>query len=251
MKSPAIASIEKMLTKIEIAERERFEKRQFRRAAADMLGKASKDALKKRIADAARGKEGADPIDVEALAEQLREQACADETDSKQRRLWATDATIEKLGELVSNGMRRCRPMIVWCDELGGLLHSFDREGHESARDFYLAAWSVQTHRVDRIARGELFLRDLAISIFGAMTPGPFEKYVREAAGGESADGFLQRLQFLVYPDQGAEWRHVDLRITSPRRACSSSSSGSLRSTRMMTRQTQGAQLHRAGTGGF
>jgi hypothetical protein len=42
------------------------------------------------------------------------------------------------------------------------------------------------------------------------MTPGPFERYVREAADGDGADGFLQCMQLMVYPDQPKEWRAVD-----------------------------------------
>ncbi len=72
-------------------------------------------------------------------------------------------------------------------------------------------AWSVTNHSVDRVTRGSLFCRDLAISIFGAMTPGPFERYM-QAAGGDGADGFLQRLQLMVYPDPPKEWRAVDRR---------------------------------------
>ena len=111
---------------------------------------------------------------------------------------------------MVANGNRRSRPIIVWCDEFAGLLNSFERDGHESARAFYLTGWSVTNHLVDRLGRGSLFCKDLAISIFGAMTPGPFQEYVREAAGGADADGFLQRLQLAVYPDQSASWRLVD-----------------------------------------
>jgi hypothetical protein len=205
MKSPAIAPIGKLLARIEIRERERFESLQHERQAANLIAQAQAEALKKRIKDAVKG----GSIDAATVAAELRAQEeCAGET--RLRRLVATDTTTEKLAMLVENGKRRCRPMIVWCDELAGLLHSFDREGRESDRAFYLEGWSVTNHTVDRVGRGSLFCRDLAISIFGAMTPGPFERYVREAAGGDGADGFLQRLQLLVYPDQAKEWRAVD-----------------------------------------
>jgi hypothetical protein len=207
MKSPALASIRKLLAKLEIEEHERYAAQEHERQAAALIAAAQAEAVKSQIKAAVKKGE---PIDTAIVAAELRAQ---DEQAAglRLRRLVVTDTTTEKLAMLVENGKRRCRPMIVWCDELAGLLSSFERDGREGDRAFYLTGWSVQNHTVDRVARGSHFLPDLAISIFGAMTPGPFERYVREAAtGGDGADGFLQRLQLLVYPDQPKEWRLVD-----------------------------------------
>jgi hypothetical protein len=69
----------------------------------------------------------------------------------------------------------------------------------------------VTTVNVDRIGRGSLSAKDFPVSIFGCVTPGAFGTYVREAtADGVGADGFLQRLQLLVYPDQAQIWEPVD-----------------------------------------
>lgn len=212
MKSPALASIGNLLTKLEIRERERYEEvlatRRSENAAAEMFAKVREDEIKKRVKAAAAGK--GEALDVQSVAALLRVEEESQLEPIRLRRLVATDTTTEKLAMLVENGKRRCRPMIVWCDELAGLLNSFERDGRESDRTFYLEGWSVTNHTVDRVGRGSLYLRDLAISVFGAMTPGPFERYVHEAAGGAGADGFLQRMQLMVYPDQPKEWRAVD-----------------------------------------
>lgn len=206
-KSPAIAVPNRMLARLEQAERERHEKAKFRRAAEEMMGKARDQARKGRIRAGAAGEEGG--ISVDDLAAELEAEACAEQKE-KLRRILTTDTTIEKLGDLVANGNLRCRPMIVWCDELAGLLATFNRDGHEGDRSFYNAGWSVQHHTVDRVTRGSLFLRHLTLSIFGAMTPEPFEKCVREATDGANADGFLQRFQLMVYPDPPPKWQLVD-----------------------------------------
>lgn len=211
-KSPALGSVERVLDRIELRERERFEEARARRVnedlAAKMIAEARAGEIKKRVKAAAAGK--GETMDRAAVAALLHEEQEQETAADKLRRLKTTDTTVEKLGDLVENGKRRCRPMIVWRDELAGLLHSFEREGHESDRAFYLAGWSIQGHTTDRVMRGSKYLRDLAISIFGAMTPGPFGKYVREAVGSDGADGFLQRLQLMVYPDPITEWRHID-----------------------------------------
>ncbi len=207
-KSPAIAVPNRMLARIEQGERERHQQEEFRRKAAEMMGKARDVDRKARVKAAAIGEVGAQ-LTIDGLAEELRAEAEQAQCD-KLRRLLTTDATIEKLGDLVANGNRRCTPMIVWCDELAGLLATFHRDGHEGDRAFYNAAWSVQHHTVDRMTRGSLFLKNLCLSIFGAMTPEPFEKYVRESTAGDGADGFLQRFQMMVYPDPTKEWELVD-----------------------------------------
>jgi putative DNA primase/helicase len=47
-------------------------------------------------------------------------------------------------------------------------------------------------------------VKAVCVSILGGIQPGPLSFYVEGAFDdGESADGLLQRLQVLVYPDRG------------------------------------------------
>jgi hypothetical protein len=95
--------------------------------------------------------------------------------------------------------------LLLYRDELTGWLRSLDKAGHEAARAFYLEAWNGDgSHEVDRIGRGSLFVKAVCVSILGGIQPGPLSSYVVGAFDdGESADGLLQRLQILVYPDRG------------------------------------------------
>ena len=69
------------------------------------------------------------------------------------RRYVVNDATVEALGELLETNTFG---MLVYRDELHGLLCSMDRQGQEGARGFYLTAYDGnQGYTVDRILRGK------------------------------------------------------------------------------------------------
>jgi len=51
----------------------------------------------------------------------------------------------------------------------------------------------------------------LCTSVLGSIQPGPMYGYIAQATGnGADADGFLQRIQLLVWPDEFPEWKNVD-----------------------------------------
>jgi len=118
------------------------------------------------------------------------------------RRYTTNDTSIEKMAELL---MDNPDGLLLYRDELTGWLRSLDKAGHEAARAFYLEAWNGDgSHEVDRIGRGSLFVKAVCVSVLGGIQPGPLSSYVEGAFDdGESADGLLQRLQVLVYPDRG------------------------------------------------
>jgi hypothetical protein len=96
-------------------------------------------------------------------------------------------------------------------DELAGLLLSFEKSGHESDRAFYLEAWNgTDGHEVDRIARGSLFIPNLALSVLGGIQPERLEKYLDSAARDVGNDGLLARFQLMVWPDPlDFDWRDM------------------------------------------
>ena len=56
--------------------------------------------------------------------------------------------------------------------------------------------------------RKTLTAAGLCLAIFGTIQPGPLARYLKGAASGEDADGFVPRFQILFYPDPPA--RAVD-----------------------------------------
>ncbi|MCP4996613.1 MAG: DUF3987 domain-containing protein, partial [Gammaproteobacteria bacterium] len=116
------------------------------------------------------------------------------------------DTTVEKLGELLRENPTG---LLVMRDELVGLIASWEREGREGERAFYLEAWNGNaSFDTDRIGRGSIFIPNLCVSIFGGIQPDKLTGYLEQATNALANDGMLQRFQLLVYPDHRAwEWR--------------------------------------------
>ncbi|MDR3158743.1 MAG: DUF3987 domain-containing protein [Zoogloeaceae bacterium] len=115
------------------------------------------------------------------------------------RTYWTSDATAERLGELLAENPNG---LLVERDELSSFLVKLEEETQATARGLYLSGWSgKEGYRFDRIGRGVTSLPRFALSIVGGIQPGPLSRYVRSAYHGERADGLLQRFQLLVWPD--------------------------------------------------
>jgi hypothetical protein len=124
-----------------------------------------------------------------------------------ERVYWTSDATVERLGEILADNPNG---LLVERDELASLLMSLEDERNASARGFYLSSWSgKEGYRFDRIMRGRTSIHAFALSVIGGIQPGPLERYVRAAFTGERADGLLQRFQLAVWPDATA-FEYVD-----------------------------------------
>ncbi|WP_284452582.1 DUF3987 domain-containing protein [Parachlamydia acanthamoebae] len=129
-------------------------------------------------------------------------------SEPKKRRYKTQDATTEKLGELLADNPQG---LLVYRDELAGWLNSFEKNGREGDRQFFLESWSGnQAFDVDRIGRGSLHVPALCLSIFGSIQPGPLSQYIRSAIqGGSGDDGFIQRFQVMVWPDGKDDWKLI------------------------------------------
>jgi putative DNA primase/helicase len=210
MKSPAAAAVERVLNKLEEKAREEFSQKEIDAKTDVMIADARWRALKSKLEKAAKSNQH-DAIDRDELRASVGKEAGEIKNRPQMRRVKASDTTIEALIDRAARGTRRCQPIIIWRDELLSLLSAFERDGHENDRKQLMEGWSVTTVNVDRIGRGSLVAKDFAVSIFGCVTPGAFGTYVREATtDGAGSDGFLQRLQLLVYPDPPSAWQHVD-----------------------------------------
>jgi putative DNA primase/helicase len=124
-------------------------------------------------------------------------------------RFLLNDATYQKLGQVLSGNPHG---VLVFQDELSGLLVRLDEKGQEAARAFYLEAWNgKQGYTFDRVERGTLHIPRLCISLLGGLQPTKLREYLHSAvSGGRGDDGLAQRLQLLVYPDLSKQWSMVD-----------------------------------------
>lgn len=125
------------------------------------------------------------------------------------RRYIINDSTIESIAELHATNKNG---LLLYRDELLGLLRSFDRDGRQQDRPFFLEAWNGSGGFVsDRIRRGKTSVENLTISILGGVQPAPLSMYINAAvASNKNDDGFIQRFQLFVYPDASKKWKKVD-----------------------------------------
>lgn len=125
------------------------------------------------------------------------------------RRFIINDATVEKLGELLE-----VNPwgLLIYRDELYGLLTGMDKQGQEGSRGFYLQAYDGDKgYTYDRIGRGTVDIDRACLAMIGGIQPGRVQEYVRGAVSGGSADdGLMQRFGLAVWPDTNGQFRHVD-----------------------------------------
>jgi len=98
----------------------------------------------------------------------------------------------------------------VFRDELVGLLASWEKDGNEGDKAFYLEGWNgTACFNIDRIGRGSLLIRNLCLSVFGGIQPELLQRYLTGMSRSLDNDGRIQRFQVMVYPD-AVSWRWAD-----------------------------------------
>lgn len=204
-KSPAIGAALKPLDRlIALAmEAHRAEVETFE--ANITVFEAKREAIEFRIKSAAKAKDGK-PDDLNKIATELQTHRKDAPQPPILRRYKSNDTTPEKLGELLRDNPAG---LLVLRDELVGLIASWEKEGREGERAFYLEGWNgCHSFDTDRIKRGSIFIPNHCVSVFGGIQPDKLTGYLEQAANALANDGMLQRFQVLVYPDyQAWEWR--------------------------------------------
>ena len=200
MKSPALGEVLKPLHRLESTEREQW---QLAHEAWELDTKVAELASKANERQAAN-LAAKDPAKARALL------APTDQpTEPTMRRYVVSDSTVEALADLL---VKNPWGLLIYRDELHGLLCSMDRQGQEGARGFYLTGYDGnQGHPVDRIGRGHSYVPRVCMAMLGGIQPGKVQSYVREAVnGGAGDDGLLQRFGLAVWPDIQQEFKLVD-----------------------------------------
>jgi hypothetical protein len=200
MKSPALSEVLKPVKRLEAAEREFHDaimgEWELDAKLAEKQNKTNeKQAEKLAIKDPAKARELLRP---------------ADSTPAPTlKRYMVNDATVQKLAMMLTDNPWG---LLVYRDEIHGLLASMDKEGQEGARGFYLTGYDGnQGHAVDRVTREDHYVPRVCLAMLGGIQPGKLQSYVRGAtSGGESDDGLLQRFSMVVWPDINKEFQKVD-----------------------------------------
>lgn len=203
-KSPAISAALKPLDRLIAKAIEEHQEELRGYQATSIVSEAKRDALQSQIKAAAKQKKGLSDLD--SMAHELVDFQNQSSMPVL-RRYKTNDATVEKLGEILQQNPQG---VLMLRDELVGLIASWDREGREGERAFYLEAWNGNSSfDTDRIGRGSIFISNVCVSIFGGIQPDKLVGYLEQASHALANDGMLQRFQLLVYPDP-RPWEYRD-----------------------------------------
>lgn len=201
-KSPALGTVIRFIDRLESAEAKKLDMRMKAYEAELAAFEAYEAAAKARMKGATKDK--GDAAAMEAAIADLQELQPPEEPF--QRRFKSNDSTVEKLGDLLT---RNPQGLLVFRDELIGLLSSWEKEGHEGDKAFYLEGWNgTSSFNIDRIGRGSLRIDNLCLSVFGGIQPELMERYLSGITTSLDNDGRIQRFQILVYPEAVPwEWK--------------------------------------------
>ena len=209
-KSPSLKEVLRPLDALEEAAAEQNQADAMFHEAKKESFKAAKEAIKKdMVKAAARQPNKSKDKPTKNMQDLEIEYAAMVEPEAPgAKRFIAKDATIERLGELLRDNPRG---LLVFRDELMGLLASWEREDRLQDRAFYLEAWNGnQGFVTDRIGRGTVIIKNTCLALLGGIQPGKLQMYLVQCADSLKNDGMLQRFQLLVYPDEPLGGKIID-----------------------------------------
>ncbi|PPC90456.1 MAG: hypothetical protein CTY34_07690 [Methylobacter sp.] len=210
LKSPSMGEATKLLDRLQADYGERYEQE---KAGAEFDGLATKamlDDVKQQLSKAGKGA-GKDrvvnPDDIAKLKAdyvELTQNAAPEPV----RRLFKTNETsIQSMTLLQSQNPRG---VLVFRDELTGLLTKWDKEDGADERAYFLEGWNGNGAYTDcKIGRGITDAKQICISLLGGIQPDKLKRYLYQAMQGNN-DGLMQRLQLAVWPDEPEDWELVD-----------------------------------------
>ncbi|MCZ2159191.1 YfjI family protein [Bartonella sp. 220] len=171
----------------------------------DILMELDKREKKKQAGKALKNKDKKQALVL--LAEPFEHKESEDDTLVK-RRLIVNDVTVEKLGELLKENPRG---LLMVRDELSGFLANLELKEYQTDRGFYLQAFNGdQPYTYDRIGRGTIHIPNATLSIIGGIQPSRIIPLIQAIKRGINDDGFLQRFQMIVWPDENQDRKWVD-----------------------------------------
>ena len=216
LKTPSMKEPMSLLERLQAEYGELFDKDKAGTEFDSIAIKAMIDDVKQKVSKAAKG-QGKDGVIDDAEIQKLK----ADYLDLTQstepeatRRLFKTNETSIQSMTLLQ--VQNERGILVFRDELTGLLVKWDREDGADERAYFLEGWNGNGSYTDvKIGRGITDAKSICISLLGGIQPDKLARYLYQANKGNN-DGLIQRLQLGVWPDEPQGWQLID---TKPNKA--------------------------------
>ena len=199
-KTPAISQVMRFIDGLEAKASEKSELLMKGYEAEMAAYEAHRKTIEQEMKTVAKGQEGEKKYnrsmgELTAALEGLQEPQ-----KPEIRRYRSNDATTAMLAQMLAVNPSG---LLVFRDEITGLLANWDKQGNEGDRAFYLESWNgTQPYRQDRIGRGEVWIPNHCMSLLGGIQPELLASYLIGISSSLDNDGRMQRFQVLVYPEQ-------------------------------------------------
>lgn len=199
LKSPALTEIMKPLNRIEGRAYQEYEAKRKEWMKEKERIDVINSAIKSKYTAELKKSLNARPPEIESVPD-----------EPIQKRYCVNNFSQEALGEVL---MGNPNGVLVFNDELYGLLKMTEKRGNEGLLDFFLSGWNGDSpFTFDRIGRGlSRRIESVCIAMLGGIQPGRLKEYIAAVHHSTQCDsGLLQRFQLTVWPDFNEEWRLVD-----------------------------------------
>lgn len=210
LKTPSMKEPMQLLERLQAEYGELYEKDKAGAEFDGLANKAMIDAVKGQLSSAARGA-GKDKVvnsdDMQKLKADYMQLSESTEPEAT-RRLFKTNETSIQSMTLLQ--VQNERGILVFRDELTGLLVKWDTEQGNDERAYFLEGWNGNGSYTDfKIGRGITDAKSICISLLGGIQPDKLARYLYQANKGNN-DGLVQRLQLAVWPDEPKAWQLID-----------------------------------------
>jgi hypothetical protein len=210
LKTPSMKEPMQQLERLQADYGEQFNEAQKDFEFEDEMQQSIKKSLKADL-DKATKKTLIDKTEIAVLRASFKE---LDTKPEPTRRLFKTNETSIQSMTLLQT--QNPRGILVFRDELTGLLVKWDREDGADERAYFLEGWNGNGSFTDvKIGRGLTDAKNICISLLGGIQPDKLKRYLYQAMQGNN-DGLMQRLQLAVWPDEPQGWENID---TQPNKA--------------------------------
>ncbi len=210
LKSPSMKEPMQLLERLQADYGELFEQEKAGAEFDSLANKAMLDDVKGQLSKAAKGAgkdRAVNPDDMQKLKADYLELTQNAEPEATRRLFKTNESSIQSMTVLQTQNPRG---ILVFRDELTGLLVKWDREDGQDERAYFLEGWNGNGSYTDcKIGRGITDAKSICISLLGGIQPDKLKRYLYQAQQGNN-DGLMQRLQLAVWPDEPEHWQLID-----------------------------------------
>jgi len=212
LKSPCMSEVMRLLNRLQAEYNEQYEQAKAESEFDNLANDAMLSDVKKRLAVVAKGsgKDGTVKADdLQKLKGDYLELSQQSDNEPARRLFKTNETSVQAMTELQNENPRG---LLVFRDELTGLLNRWEKDEHQDERAYYLEGFNGDGSYTDsKIGRGVTHAKNICISVLGGLQPDKLNRYLAQTLDGNN-DGMMQRLQLAVYPDEPNpnDWQNVD-----------------------------------------